>query len=152
MKEYKWSDQVRSVARDRYVMPALRAGQRSFSIKVRNVLDDLVPLGFPSNNTPQVCNALRSEKFLKENGLEIMSVDGPPSKLSTTVVVHYRSLGKNLSERRGIVKDENATKDAAARAKRLTEALRGLLKEELREHGGAEGFVRWIRSDDEEAA
>ena len=38
-----------------------------------------------------------------------------------------------------------------ARAKRLTEALRGLLKGELKEHGGAEAFVRWIRSDDEEA-
>jgi hypothetical protein len=61
MKEYKLSDQVRSVAKDRYVLPALRAGHRSFSIKVRNVLDDLVPLGFPSNNPPQVCNALRSE-------------------------------------------------------------------------------------------
>ena len=103
MKEYKLSDQVRSVAKDRYVLPALRAGHRSFSIKVRNVLDDLVPLGFPSNNPPQVCNGLRSEKFLKDNGLEITSVDGPPSKLSTTVVVHYRTVGKNFGEQRGII-------------------------------------------------
>ena len=71
MKGYKLSDQVRSVAKDRYVLPALRAGHRSLSIKVRNVLDDLVPLGFPSNNPPQVCNGLRSEKFLKDNGLEL---------------------------------------------------------------------------------
>lgn len=152
MKEYKLSDQVRSIAKDRYVMPALHAGHRSFSIKVRNVLDDLVPLGFPSNNTPQICNALRSEKFLKDNGLEITSVDGPPSKLSTTVVVHYRTIGKNFGKQRGTAKEDSRIEDASARAKRLTDALRGLLKEELREHGGAEGFVRWIRSDDEEAA
>jgi hypothetical protein len=47
---------------------------------------------------------------------------------------------------------EAVKEDAAARAKRLTEALRGLLKEELKKHGGAEAFVRWIRSDEEEAA
>lgn len=152
MRNYRMSDQVRSVARDRYVTPALHAGQTSFAIKVRNVLDDLVPLGFPVNNTPQVCNALRSEKFLRENGLEITAVDGPPSKLSTTVVVHYRAVGKGLGEKRNVPAEAGATVDATARAKRLTEALRGLLKDELKEHGGAEGFVRWIRSDDEEAA
>lgn len=152
MKEYKLSDQVRSVARDRYVSPALRAGQTSFAIKVRSVLDDLVPLGFPVNNTPQVCSALRSEKFLKDNELEITSVDGPPSKQSTTVVVHYRAVGKSFREGKAASAEPDTAEDSAVRAKRLTEALRGLLKEELKEHGGAEAFVRWIRSDDEEAA
>ena len=36
------------------------------------------------------------------------------------------------------------------RACRLTEKLRGLLKEELAEYGGAEAFVRWVRSDGDE--
>jgi hypothetical protein len=67
-------------------------------------------------------------------------------------VVHYRTVGKNFGEQRGVLKEDDAGEGAAARAKRLTEALRGLLKEELKEHGGAEAFVRWIRSDDEEAA
>jgi len=155
MKQFKLSDQVRSIARDRYVMPALKAGKVSFSIRVRNMLDDLVPLGFPSNNTPQVCNALRSDKFLRDNGLEITSVDGPPSKQSTTVVVHYRTADR-LSGQRGRVagRDDSANQaeDPQARAMRLTAALRGLLKEELKEYGGAEAFVRWIRSDDGEAA
>jgi len=151
MKEYKLSNQVRSVARERYVTPALRAGKTAFAIKVRNVLDDLVPLGFPANNTPQICNALRSEKFLRDNGLEVTSVDGPPSKLSTTVVVHYRAVGKGLGEGRAS-SEEAGIEDAATRAKRLTEMLRGLLKDELKEHGGAEAFVRWIRSDEEDAA
>jgi hypothetical protein len=149
MKEYKLSDQVRTVARDRYVKPALRSGQTDFEIKVRNVLDDLVPLGFPTNNTPQICNALRSDKFLRENGLEITAVDGPPSKLSTTVVVHYRAVGTAAGDRQ--TSGEQANEDGAARAKRLTEGLRGLLKEELKEYGGAEGFVRWVRSDEDAA-
>jgi len=151
MKEYKLSDQVRSVAKDRYVRPAIRSGKTDFSIKVRSVLDDLVPLGFPANNTPQVCNALRSDKFLRENGLEITSVDGPPSKLSTTVIVHYRVVGSEMGNSQ-VGGTRHLAEDGAARAKRLTEALRGLLKEELKEHGGAEAFVRWVRSDDEEAA
>ncbi len=152
MKGYKLSDQVRSVAKDKYVTPALRAGQTSFTIRVRNVLDDLAPLGFPSNNTPQVCNALRSEKFLKENGLEITSVDGPPSKLSTTVVVHYRKTEQGVATQEASSGATNVAEDAATRALRLTEKLKGLLREELKEYGGAEAFIRWIRSDDEEAA
>ena len=147
MSEYKLSDQVRSVALDRYVKPALRSGQTSFSIQVRDVLDDLAPLGFPANSTPLVCNALRSSKFLKPSGLTITSVDGPPSKLSTTVVIHYRVAEAGA----GVREDSVSAEDGAARAKRLAEGLRGLLKEELKEYGGAEGFVRWMRSDEDAA-
>jgi hypothetical protein len=42
--------------------------------------------------------------------------------------------------------------DPTARAFRLTEKLRGLLKEELAEYGGGEAFLRWVRSEDEDAA
>ncbi len=34
-------------------------------------------------------------------------------------------------------------------ATRLTENLRGLLKDELAEYGGAEGFMKWVRSDED---
>lgn len=152
MREYRMSDQVRAVARDRYVTPALRAGKKELSIRVRNVLDDLIPLGFPPNNTPQVCNALRSEKFLHENGLEITAVDGPPSKLSTTVVVHYRAVKTGVEDMKGTPVETRSSETAAARAERLSAGLKGLLKEELKRHGGAEGFIRWVRSHDEEAA
>jgi hypothetical protein len=37
-------------------------------------------------------------------------------------------------------------------AVRLTEKLRGLLKEELAECGGGEAFLRWMRSEDGESA
>jgi hypothetical protein len=36
------------------------------------------------------------------------------------------------------------------KAQRLTESLRGLLKEEFAEFGGAEGFLRMVRGYDEE--
>ena len=36
------------------------------------------------------------------------------------------------------------------RALRLTEKLRGSLKDELAEYGGAEGFMKWVRSDEDD--
>jgi hypothetical protein len=38
------------------------------------------------------------------------------------------------------------------KAFRLTEALRGLLKDEIAAYGGTEGFMRWVRSDEDEDA
>jgi hypothetical protein len=63
----------------------------------------------------------------------------------------HRRVGKDFGEQREMIKEGDTLEDASARAKRLTEALRGLLKEELREHGGTEAFVRWIRSDKDAA-
>jgi hypothetical protein len=151
------SDQVRAVARAKYVHPAILAGKRHFSSPVRNLLEDLLTDGFPARNTPQVCSALQTSKFLRENGLEIEGVDGPPKKMSTTVVVRYRvaepSAQPNASKipRKGAAMDPNG-ETPSERAFRLTEKMRGLLKEELAEYGGGEAFLRWIRSEEEDAA
>ena len=151
------SDQVRAVARAKYVHPAILAGKRQFSIPVRNLLEDLLTDGFPARNTPQVCSALQTSKFLRENGLEIEGVDGPPKKMSTTVVVRYRvaepSAQPDASKipRKGAAMDPNG-ETPSERAFRLTEKMRGLLKEELAEYGGGEAFLRWIRSEEEDAA
>ncbi|HZY61203.1 MAG TPA: hypothetical protein VFE38_01665 [Edaphobacter sp.] len=152
-KQYGLSNQVRSVARERYVEAARRSGKSEFSIRVRDMLDALVPLGFPGGNTPQICNALRSQKFADENHLAIVGVDGPPSKMSTTVVVKYRFLPESKGtmggrNHEGIV---STSEDAKARAKRLTEGLRGLLREELAEYGGGEEFLKWVRSEENAA-
>jgi hypothetical protein len=155
MRNYGLSDQVRAVARDKYVVPALRSGRTAFSIRVRNLLDDLAQLGFPANSTPLVCNALRSSRFLGED-LEITEVEGPPSKMSTTVVMHYRITDRSMGGRpkgKEIKLDAvHVQEDAKARAKRLAEGLKGLLREELSEYGGGEAFLRWVRSEGEEAA
>lgn len=151
------SDQVRALALEKYLQPALRAGKKQFSVAVKDVLQDLVAQGFPPGNTPQVCTALRKETFLREHGIEIESVDGPPSKMSTTVIFHYRATtpGAQSTARKNPIEmmqiDPNR-EDPAARALRLTETLRGLLKEELAEYGGGEAFMRWVRSEDEDAA
>jgi hypothetical protein len=151
------SDQVRTVALEKYVHPAISAGKVQFSVAVRDIMRHLQAQGFPAKNWPQVCTALQAEKFLRANGLEIDGVDGPPSKMSTTVVVRYRVA--NLSVLSG--KDENRQgggqldtqrEEPSVRAFRLTEKLRGLLKEELAEYGGGEAFLRWVRSEDENAA
>ena len=42
-----------------------------------------------TNRTPQVCNALRSNKFLDANHLRLVRQDGPPSGMSTSVVFTF---------------------------------------------------------------
>jgi len=153
------SDLVRSVALEKYVQPAIRAGKTQFSVAVKDIMQDLQGRGFPRGNYPQVCTAIRTGKFLRENRIEIESVDGPPSGLSPKVVVHYRvatvadrkSLEGNPSQNSapaGVLDPPVETSEA--KAERLTEKLRGLLKEELAEFGGAEAFIRWIRSEEDE--
>jgi hypothetical protein len=134
------------MARDSYVEVARRSGKSQFAIRVRDVLQSLKTMGVPKGNTPLVCSALQSRKFTDGNRLKIVDVEGPPSKMSPTVVVKYQFLedGANLTA----VPQETHE----ARAKRLTDKLRGLLKNELAEHGGADAFIQWVRSDDGEGA
>jgi hypothetical protein len=142
---------------EKYFEPALRAGKRQFSVSVKDVLQDLVAQGFPPGNTPQVCTALRTRAFLREHGIEIERIEGPASKMSTTVVYHYRATGSvahpdNWKSQTASIRIDPNQEDPSTRAYRLTEKLRGLLKEELAEYGGGEAFLRWIRSEDEDAA
>lgn len=145
------SDKIRAMAQAKYVNPALRSGKTEFSIRVRDLLTDLQTQGFPAGNTPQICNALKTTKFLRDNGLEIESVEGPPSKVSPTVVFKYR-VGSSTKRGEVAPKVNSPMEDPIERALRLTEKLRGVLKEELAEYGGGEAFLRWIRSEDEDAA
>jgi len=140
------SSQVRSVAVDKYVHPAIRAGKASFSVAVKDVMRDLEGTGFPARNYPQICSALRAGKFLRDYGLELEGIDGPPSGQSTTVVFHYRVTGQSV----GGAAERSETPEA--RARRLVEGLRGLLSVEMQAHGGGESFLRWVRSEDEDKA
>jgi hypothetical protein len=149
----KLADQVRALAIQKYVQPAKRAGLKEISIAVKDLLKSLEGTDFPLNYTPLVCNSIRTKAFQRENHLEIVRVDGPKSQTGTRVVVHYRILGDGsagiASEGKG---NEGQKELPGNRARRLTENLRGLLKRELSEHGGAEAFIHWVRSDDEDAA
>jgi hypothetical protein len=154
---YGLSDQVRAVALEKYVHPAIRAGKVQFSVAVRDLMRDLQAVGFPERNWPQVCTAIQKQEFLRENGLEIEGVDGPPKKQSSTVVVRYHVAGRasRSSTGRAGLDDEVANLSAETPeewAFRVTEKMRGLLKEELAEYGGGEAFLRWVRGYDEDEA
>ena len=105
---YGLSDQVRAVALKKYVQPAILAGKMRFSVSVRDLMQHLRADGFPERNWPQVCTAIQAQKFLRENGLEIEGVDGPPMKQSPTVVVRYQVANQRLKPTIGTVGLEGA--------------------------------------------
>lgn len=143
------SEHIRSIAQKKYVEPAMRRGDRRFSIRVRDLITDLQAEGYPPTYTPQICSALQTRKFLLENGLEIEEVEGPPKKVSPTVVIRYRTFGAEGGSEAPALSTP-PTEDPSARAHRLIGKLRGLLKDEIKEFGGAEAYLRWVRSEDEE--
>ena len=133
------SNKVRELAVRNYVAPNFRNRKREFSIPVRSLLQALKDEGFPAGNTPQVCSAIRSRKFLADNHLSIAKVDGPPSGQSTTVVVHYR-----------FTQHEEPEADEATAERRAIALVResvGLLQPAIEQFGGPEGLLRWIRSE-----
>ncbi|MGA7887087.1 MAG: hypothetical protein WCA44_15200 [Acidobacteriaceae bacterium] len=144
---FELSDKVRAFAEHEYVAPARREGRKRFSIQVRDVWNSLVEReGFPRQNVPQVCNALRSRKFLKPLGLEIEKVEGPPSQTSTTVVFHYRF---HRAEPESMVGKTASAPTVKEDARAAVASLRGLLRQELARYGGGEAFLRWLRTDPE---
>jgi hypothetical protein len=147
MSKTGWSKKIQTIARSRYVEPAVKSGRQEFSIGVKEMRDILIPMGFSAANTPQVCSAIQSERFLHggEKRLEIVGVDGPPSKQSTTVVVHYRVVGSGPSRSST---SANLQEDCETRALRVAQGIRGLLKEELAQYGGGDAFLKWVRSED----
>ncbi len=152
MRNKGLSDRVRSLVTEKYILPALTAGERQIRIGVKDVLNDFSEKGdFPRFRTPVICQALLGDKLLTQNGLEIESVDGPPSKQSRSVVVHYRVVtSAKASELAGLKCSPSETPEQ--RAFRLTEKLRGLMKDEIASHGGTDGFMNWVRSNEEQDA
>jgi len=148
------SDLVRAIAAEKYVRPALRDGKRQITVAVKDVLRDLVAQGFPATNMPQVCSALRTKEFLRDLGIEIESIEGPPSKQSTTVVYRYRVIESRNSSAESNLGTVAAQSEETPEewAHRVTGKISGLLKEELAEVGGGEAFIRWVRGYDEEDA
>jgi hypothetical protein len=153
---YGLSDQVRSVASEKYVIPAIHAGKSTFSVAVRDLMGHLEPLGFPARNWPQICTAIQAEKFLRAHGLVIETVEGPPKKQSPTVVVHYRvaNPGAESGSLASQAKVEQADRAETPEewAHRVTGKLHGLMKDEIAAMGGGEAFLRWVRGYDEEGA
>ncbi len=150
------SDRVREIVRKEYVAKAKERGQQRFSVSARDVLQRAeADPAFPRARTPLICNVLQSRKLLDEDQLEIERIDGPPSRQSRTVVVHYAF--RDSATKVGVIPNIESLhrgheETPEERAFRLTEKLRGLMKEEIAAHGGGDAYLRWVRGMDEEAA
>jgi hypothetical protein len=121
------SDQIREHVRLHYVEPARQGRQSKFSVRCGTIEKEL---GM-SNRTAQVCNALKTPKFLDPNGLRLVETSGPPSGTSTTVVYTYEFL------------DRAAAPTAPIRTSLFERLLQmeGILRDAYKEIGGAERAI-----------
>jgi hypothetical protein len=133
-----WSDKVRQFATREYVEPA-RGASVTIRIPFGDLKAKLVRIGFPQGHANQVASPLESSKFWGPLGLEMCSPKGQSRKVDSVLEFRFVEHTKKLNEA------------PAEKARRLTNELRGLLKEEIAAHGGAEGFLKWVRSDEDEA-
>jgi hypothetical protein len=123
------TDRVREYAQREYIEPARKRGD----ITVRIVAGEVHKALRLQNRVPQVCNALRSRKFLEENHLAlVVAEDGPPSGMSTTMTFTYRLVDGG--------KEQPKQTDPLLR-------LWGIGKEVFESLGGGEAFIRSEREN-----
>lgn len=114
---------IRDHAARTYVRAAKQQGLKGFTIRAGDVHREM---GFKENRVPAVCSALKSKKFLVENGLRLVDRSGPPSGLSPTVTYTYEfvDLSSSSPEEHPFL------------------ALRGIAKDVFASLGGGENFIR----------
>ena len=117
---------IREHAARTYVKAAKQRGLKEFTIRAGDVHREM---GFKENRVPAVCSALKSQKFLIENGLRLLEQSGPPSGMSTTVRMTYEFTEVSGDE------SQRSRPDSFL-------ALRGILREVFQELGGGENFIR----------
>ena len=99
MEKQKEADRIREYLKQHFVDPARLQGMTI----VRVVAGDIhKELGL-RNQVPNVCQVLRSKKFLNENRLVLEKFEGPPSGLGTTATFTYRLRGWISNSEQGIV-------------------------------------------------
>ncbi len=125
----------------KYLGPAKARGESVIRIKAGEVHRDLHWV----NRVPSVCTTLRSKKFQRETGLELIDKEGPPSGMGTRAVFTYK------------ISSSGQASDVAKPKKSLLEALYGTQADVYRQLGGGEKFIRsereqlqFIKGDDRE--
>jgi hypothetical protein len=136
-----WSERVREIAEREYVAPA-RGAQAIVRIPFGELKAKLVKLGFPSSHANQVATPLESEKFWRPRGLKLCSPKGQARTVDSVLEFRFDAEPRQ----------DGGEETPAQRAHRLFEQMRGLMKDEIAAHGGAEAFIRWVRSDEDEDA
>jgi nuclear transport factor 2 (NTF2) superfamily protein len=124
------SDSVRRFVADRYLAAARRNGARRFTVSVGEVHRALSL----KNRVPAVCVALRSNKFLRENSVRLVSETGPPSGQSTTVQYTYEFV-------------DSSGASAPDDQMEVWLSLRGALKDVYAAYGGGEAYLRGEREN-----
>lgn len=124
------SDLVREYAQETYIGPARRRREKTVTINAGQVQKGV---GL-RNRVSLVCQALKSEKFLRAHGLKLISETGPPSGLSTTVTYTYEFV------------DEGKDSKSLDRQDAWNQ-LRGALKDVFAELGGGENYLRNERAN-----
>ena len=132
------SDLIREHAAKAYVAAARQRGVTKFSINAGTVHKDLQL----DNLVPSVCHALKSEKFLQQNRLRLISRTGPPSGRSTSVTYTYEFLN-NESAVPGAPGGSGGTPQSKQDA---WYRLRGALKDVYAAYGGGEAYLRAERA------
>jgi hypothetical protein len=113
-------------------------------IKFGDLKEKMLKLGFPAQNANQIASPLESRKFWEPLGLEMCTPRGQSRRVNTVFEFRF------IDEAEG--SDDRSQESAQQRAFRLTEKLRGLMKDEIAAHGGTEGYMHWVRSDEDEDA
>jgi hypothetical protein len=147
-----WNQKVRAIAEREYVQPARKTHTR-IVIQQGELYDKAVKLGLRPGNANQIGSSLESSKFWDDLGLEMISPKGQSRARTTVYEFRFRDeqadhCPKPDQEPQYAVEVETPSQ----RAFRLTERVRGLLKDEIAAFGGTEAFMRWVRSDEEDAA
>ena len=127
----KLADEIRTYARDRYVMRAREQRATQFSIRSGDVARDMKLVG---GRVPAVCSALKTREFLEKNALRLISRTGPESGQSSTVTYTYEFV-------------EGAKDKKAADRQEAWNRLRGALKDVFAELGGGENYLRNERAN-----
>ena len=120
------SQKVQTQLLSKYFEPARR--RRASTVRV--VAGDLARDLNLMTRVPQVCSAMQTQRFLREQGLEIIKREGPPSGQGTTVAVTYKLNGAPAQDPDG-----------------LWQSLRGIFREQLVEAGGADAWLQRERSE-----
>jgi hypothetical protein len=134
----KSSDLVREFAHETYIGPARRRREKTVTINVGQVQKGV---GL-QNRVSLVCQALKSDKFLRAHGLKLISKTGPPSGQSTTVTYTYEFLHDEPSGP-GTLGGPGSTSQSRQDA---WNRLRGALKDVFAEYGGGEAYLRAERA------
>jgi len=142
-----WSDRVREIAIRDYVQPA-RPTRSRIRIRLGDLKKKMIPLGFPKSHANQVASPIEADKFWKPLGLEMCTPKGQSRENNT--VFEFRFLDEQTGDT--LTAPAAAREDPEVWAKRVVDGLSGLLKNEIAAYGGTEAFMRWIRSDEDEAA